>query len=261
MIPEKYIELMNKEIDGVNDPEERPDLNSYLAANPEAMAFFRELSGVTAALDRISEIEPPPSLKNQILSSLPANKPDTMSARGIVWSMQEIFTRRKGISYALAFIVGVLAGVVLLSAFRSNAQRWSDLSDLYGTLSLNESGATLESVSHLDIAVGDLSGTADLKSSRRYTIAEIHISSSRDIEIVLEYKDGDIKINSVGATGGLIHNIAISKNSVQVANRGENTYVFAFDEILHSDQPLNLKLLASGQLLYEHRLSTEMALK
>lgn len=257
MIPEKYIELMNTEIDGVNDPQGKADLDRYLGDHPEARAVFLELKSIASALNKIPDKEPPAELKNQILNSLPRHKFEMKKKPGMARSIWETFFGRPVVRYALSFVAGLGIGIIVLAAFWANTEKSSELDDLYGTMMQKESSANLERGSSLDFALGDISGTATLKSSPHYTIAEVQISSPRNVDIVLEYNSDDIRMSGVGARGGLSKDVSITDKSVRVPHEGTNTYLFAFTGPAHSSEPLNFKLMASGNVLYEHRLSTE----
>jgi hypothetical protein len=67
---EKYVELMNREIDGLNSRAESAELEKYLHRNPEAGRYYRELLFVAGALNRVPEVEPPAGLKASILNSI-----------------------------------------------------------------------------------------------------------------------------------------------------------------------------------------------
>ena len=261
MIPEKYIELMNAEIDGVNDPEGKAVLDRYLGDHPEARAFFLELESLASALNKIPDVEPPDELKKQILNSLRGNVFEMKEKPGIVQSIWGTLFRRPSIRYALSFVAGLGIGMIALAAFWANTEKPSELDDLYGTMMQKESSANLERGSSIEIALGDISGTATLKSSPQYTIAEVKISSLRNVDIVLEYNGDNIKMSGIGAKGGLSNNVAITDKSVRVAHEGTNTYMFAFTAAAHSSEPLNFKLMASGNVLYEHKLSAESEMR
>ena len=257
MIPEKYIELMNKEIDGINSAAESGDLNVHLAAHPEASEFFDKLKGVAVALDQVHEVEPPSDLKRLIMSSLPRREVPRGARPVFLGSIRSMFSAQPGLGYALCFLAGIGIGILALIALRNTEGKSSESDDLYGTLMQNESTANLTPGNSLQINVGDISGTATLKSSPRYAVAELRISSSRSVDVILEYKGDEVKMSGVGAKGGLKDNVIVNSNSVQVTHKGTETYVFAFNGTAQSGRSINLKLMAEGNVLYEHSLSAE----
>ncbi len=248
---------MNKEIDGVNDPRERSDLDSYLAANPEASEFFNRLKDVAGALDEVRDMEPPFNLKHSILNALPQRKIRVKAQSTFAGSTWSVFSARRSLGYALCFIAGLGLGMLVLAALRLNEGKISELDNLYGTLMQNEIPANLATGKSLQINLSDISGTATLKSSPRYAVAEIRISSSRDVDVILEYNGDEVKMSGVGAKSGLRDNVIVNSNSVQVTHSGTETYVFAFTGTARSGRLINLKLKAAGNLLYEHTLSSE----
>jgi hypothetical protein len=77
------IELIHREIDGANTPDESAAFRSLVAENPEARALAAELRRVIQLLDGVGEREPSPHLKRAILEALPrparAVPPQTMT--------------------------------------------------------------------------------------------------------------------------------------------------------------------------------------
>ncbi len=71
MLNRDQIELIQREIDGANTPDESAAFRSLLEKDPEARALEADLRQVTALLGRVEERAPPPHLRRAILEALP----------------------------------------------------------------------------------------------------------------------------------------------------------------------------------------------
>ena len=110
MIDEKYIELMNKEIDGLNTPQESAELKSYLKDEPEAQKQFNNLLDVSKSLEQLEEIEPSPELKKSIINSINWKKYSTKEKKRRSFLG---FTQLKfNVKYAYVFTCGLILGII-----------------------------------------------------------------------------------------------------------------------------------------------------
>ena len=75
MLNRDQIELIHREIDGENAPEESAALRSLIQKDPEARALEAELRHTSALFDRVGERAPPAHLKRGILDALPQPAP------------------------------------------------------------------------------------------------------------------------------------------------------------------------------------------
>ncbi len=107
MIPEKYRILMNNEIDGLNSPSEREELESYLERNPDARLYFEELMSSLGILDDLEEVEMPADLHGRIMRAV---QKKTAADRG-TW--REFLFGRLRLGYVASVSAGVLVGLLI----------------------------------------------------------------------------------------------------------------------------------------------------
>jgi hypothetical protein len=74
-------ELIQADIDGELDAQQRAELARRLLADPAARAERDELRRVCTSLDAIPQVEPPPDLRDNVLAALPHSRPLTRTAR------------------------------------------------------------------------------------------------------------------------------------------------------------------------------------
>ena len=67
-VEEKYLEMMQRAIDGMISPGERVELNKYLETHPAGRALYNELLSVAAELQTLPEESVSPNLKKMIMN-------------------------------------------------------------------------------------------------------------------------------------------------------------------------------------------------
>lgn len=265
MIEKTYVDLINKEIDGVNSQEDSDKLKSYLAENPEAQDLYNDLLSVSSMLDKIDQIEPSPTLRRDILESLPQKKyatkekKDPLEGTGnVLKSLLPFQTVKFNFRYAYAFSAGLILGITILFLFVDKIYQKTDLdiSDLYGTMMHPGTSESLETADHAEINLDQVQGEIHLKYSEEIVLAELDLNTEREIEIVFEFDEHDISFNSFARLNNNENNLNIGKNRLRLSNIGDNKYIIIFHDKTESITPMNVKIFSSGDLLYERDIST-----
>ena len=171
MITPKYIELMNKEIDGLNTAKNSAELNSYLNSDPEAQRYYQNLLDVAKTLEQVADIQPSPELKKSILNSINWKKyaVEKKKSRYKFALPQLRFT----IKYAYVFTAGLILGIIGYSSLSDTVNK-TDPSFLNGTL-INEDKVQL--VDRCDFENEDINCSFSLKSQDNYLFAELDLKS------------------------------------------------------------------------------------
>lgn len=115
---ERIIELVHGELDGTNTAEERSELKKLLETDESAKAYFDETETFFGTLDSVSEVEPPPGLKERIMASIDV-RPATaaLPSKGLFESLKELFEpvlRRPAWAVSYAFAAGLIVGIAAL---------------------------------------------------------------------------------------------------------------------------------------------------
>jgi hypothetical protein len=180
MIDERYIELMNGEIDGANSEEETAALSRYLEASPEGRGYFARLREVAEAFRRAGEITPPVGLDRIILSSIAAReKPRPATRRGL-GSLELLRPPRK---FAFGFAVGVAAGLIILAIVYRSMPAKPDIGveNFYGTFAANR-GSVL-STERIPVSAPGVSGTVEVHYLERAVRVSLSFDTSKEIEV------------------------------------------------------------------------------
>ena len=107
MIEREYEDLIQEVLEGDATPQQIERLETWLAGSEAGRARRRELEGVFRALCGVSEVDPPPDLKNDILRALRA-RPAPGRAKGLARSWVPGSRFRP----AFIFAAGLAAGAV-----------------------------------------------------------------------------------------------------------------------------------------------------
>lgn len=258
MIDEKYVELIHREIDGLNSEKERTELEAYLEKNPQAQRFFRELSAVAEKLGAVNLAEPPEHLKTVIMNSIPGDKYAPAKKTGLSKSVAWIFALKPRFQVALAFSGGLAAGLLLFALFTSNnsTPSSSDPANLYGTLALQASSEKIPATDQFDFTLEQVQGTAILKASGKMIFVELDLRPQTNIGIQLEFNREELRcIGFISNDESPVTGLNIDGQSVKFSAQNNGKIRFFFHKTGDSDSPLKLLVSESGNVLFQRELT------
>ncbi|HSD62164.1 MAG TPA: hypothetical protein VLB50_00135 [Ignavibacteriaceae bacterium] len=246
MINEKYIELMNKEIDKVITPEERIELQNYLSKNNAAKNYYDELLLTNDFLDRLPDHNPPENLKKQIINSIDFSRyeehPEPVKkSAGFLWGLK--------FRYAYIFAAGLLAGIIIFSIFYLNTGN-VNTKEISGTIG----AGNIRTLQEIQLNFSDISGKIELKERNNTFWFDISAFTPQNTYIIISYPN-EIKFENI--TPGSISNIELSRNGnyIKITNSGSQQYSLQFSQITPASSPMYIRILQSGNVVYEHELS------
>lgn len=194
MIDQKYLELINKDIDHAISNSEKELLDAYLKTNPEASTMHQELTEIEKLLDKLPDNDPSESLTPRILNSIDFQRYSHKNRRNIkeYFSAAFIGPRRK---LTASFAMGLVAGIILLSVifYASFYNNVSDVKNVLGTMGLSES----QVVEALNVNTDGISGKIDIiKAANQYAVY-IDLRSSEKYTIQIELDKEILKIDNL----------------------------------------------------------------
>jgi len=249
MIGKKYIELINKEIDGIISPEEQEQLQAYLQENPEAQKLYRELIRTAGMLNQIEEIEPSIHLKKRIMNAVGFHKhtpPQHKVIPGIKW-----FTKP---GYILAFVSGVFIGLLVYALLpdtitQKSATDNTGMSGAIGIHGKNEIGESKK----VSVMLPEIKGTLSLKQFDENLVElETNLASPYECEIVLQFDPAQIRFDVVPLQGRFAV-LESGEHYVKIKSSGKIQYNIFFTRISSNSAPLGVKLFVSGTERYSHQ--------
>jgi hypothetical protein len=196
MIEEKYIELIQADVDGELPEQHRAELSRYLLASPEARALRDELRQVCGALDQLPAAEPPPGLKGAILAAVP------LPAAGVAAALKRSnWARFPILRVAAAFAGGMLVSAI---AFQLGPDRQAslDVSEIAGTLASHDPVTGSAPVDTVQVSLDQAQGTVSLFRSATMRVVEFDLAVQQPLDVVVVHDGQQARFSGLGQAGG-----------------------------------------------------------
>jgi len=234
MIDERYIELMNDEIDGRNTPAQSEVLRSYLESDPQARRYFAEFEKSTRLLAENEEVAPPADMPQHIMDLIAESDARKQTSRAWpasrAWpESREPARRRRFGSFlrpapAWAFAAGLALGLFALTAFNilwhgapSPQQLRGDLSNL-----LRDGDELRGSPWHVE-GVG-FTGTITAHRVEGRLVVSVSGTAEPDTRFVLAH-DGDLSGVAYRTLTGSAATLTTAPGRTTLAFAGTGDYV------------------------------------
>ncbi len=242
-IEEKYIRMMNEEIDGVISGSDAEKLASFVRSDPEAWRYYEELRTAVKAIDDTKEVEPPPELRKRIFDSVygrPREEAGTLAPEG------RSFWR----SYVPIFVSGVAAGFILFAAVRQLPDRTSEEPGYGATIgAASEENGAVERFDTFGVKGSILpefeSGSATVT---------IKIASESDASILLEFEEG-ASFESIISSEGAAYQMEVDEKNLLLVHNGNSEYVVRFRST--GTPALVLRIFTDGKTVAAMKFTVE----
>jgi hypothetical protein len=256
MIPEKFTELINKEVDGLNSKEESRKLRGYLAKHPEARQLYEDLAKTAAGLKKVEELEPPAYLRQHILNSL--GKRRTEEAReGSLWRrIVDAFGGHSMPRYALVFASGLAIGVLLLLIVVPRDLGVRDTSELTGTMALVPELSVFQPADSVAFKAPEASGVIKTYYGSDFVIAEVRLQSDAPVKTEIGFRPENMTFSGFKRLQGDEGSLDIGQNEVELTQSGTNRGFVTFLTRGDSRGPLEIRISRGGRTLYQSVLRT-----
>ncbi|MEE9169544.1 MAG: hypothetical protein V3U73_07240 [bacterium] len=254
MLDEKQVELIHHEMDGMNSEEESVRLEELLARNAEARALFADLSSLSEMLAHIEERDPSPNIKKHILNAIQPQPHSPVREDSFVRSIFKKLRPLPGLRYGYTFAAGLAAGLVLYALLGNNIQhgRPADISSLYGSMFLDELDESSEAVASFQFDLDEIEGNVVVRNSEGLVLVVLSLSSSNKVEALLEFNEDQLSFWGLSKPDDDTNvSMESDKDYIRLTSVGDNEYFILFEQQSTSLSAMNLKIVHSGNLLYE----------
>jgi len=244
-IDEKYIELINAEIDGELDESGQSELRDYLAKNPEARTAHDDMAAFCRELDSVPSLEPPSDLRSDILAAIRPTarviRPDPGFWRQVV-SMPMF-------RHAAAFAAGAFMTFALISSNRISDRAFDDVTGLVGTISdTDNSASALRSIS---LGRQDIAGTVSVHSAGSLTVVDFNLSTRNPLEIIAGFSTRDLWFRGFAQLENDDASVVADKGEVRMRMNGRNRYAIYLQQASRTPASIHLKFYSGGDLVHE----------
>jgi hypothetical protein len=252
MIEDKYIELINKKIDGLLTRDEDIRLEKYFSRTPEALTLYNDLSKVSTMLSQVTEIDPPTNLKKNVLNALSVNKYLPKSKRSLVKIL--IPSWKFSFKYAFVFTTGVILGVFTTFIFRSHELNTVDAT---GALIISKPAESFREISRHEIAGRDVSGVLVLKSAEELLLAQVTVTSKQPAVVKLDYDFRELAFQGLGGVDDNGLRITVSENEVQLSHLGAHGYFLVFKKRIPVSTFLSVSVMTGKNVEFQQHIAIE----
>lgn len=246
---DRYRELMDRELDGANTPEESAALKGYLAANPEARRQFDGLVRTVRLFDEAGSVEPPAEMEPRILDAIAARE---AAGRERGFFLDFLSPRRKlAYAFAAGIAVGIIVFVILYQAMSGG--NTLDVRDVYGSLAAREGAGKVIDARTTSIAAPGCTGTAIVQYRDEAIIVHATVTADAPVELAIE-PAGGLPLRSLRTPDCGPHEIRGSASglSVSLTSRCELIAVFADRSRRHPD--IRIGVTGSGSALFDETI-------
>ena len=253
MIEKRYIELMNKELDGVNAPDESAALRSFLASSEEARRMYDELRGVAGMFAAAGEVMPPPDMKRTIMASIAERGALRGARRAERRRFLDVLTPRMKVacSFAAGIAFGLVALIILLRAMPQDSGL--DRKDLYGTLAGGRRAGAVIASKSVSIESGDISGLLTAEYRDNSLTVVLDLNAPREIEVVLS-PAGRLPVESFSAPSCGAYDIRTDTAGVAVKAASSCRLTVTFRDEAGAHPSVNVAVSAGGSRIFEHTI-------
>ena len=222
MLEERTINLINADIDGELEADEREDLEAILESSAEARAMRAELLRLSNLLDNVPEQSPPTDLLHKILNQI------TPPPRGgAVFSLSKLFASFQPATTGLAFAAGLLLTVGFYE-LSPNHQSTGDTAGMVGTMMASQPGGPEFLKNDMSINGDGFSGTLSLRENEGIYVLNFDLESEDQTEIEVGLDGTGLSFGGFAETQGdadkVFDSVAISGGNLHVVNQGRQQF-------------------------------------
>jgi hypothetical protein len=249
MIDKRCIELMNREIDGVNSSTESAELRRFLESSEEARTYYRELGNLVEMFGTAGAVQTPKNLERIILSRIEEREAERSAISEGVLSRHIFSPRRK---LALAFAAGIAVGlIVLVALYRSFPGAFSpDIASLYGTLADRTPVGSALSVRTVPIELPDVSGELTVTYLEKAVLADISLTAGTETEILLTPAQR-LPLDGFRSRAPIDYAMTSTDGSIGITVKGNCGYLLGFKDEHRIHPPIEIKIIANGKVVFD----------
>jgi hypothetical protein len=250
MIDERYVELINKELDGLNTVFESKELEQFMSENDEALKYYDELLRAASALKRVELVEPPSFLKTHILNSVESLPVPVRPGFRWMNTVLELFRRRPSVRYGVVFVSGLCVGILLLVI----ANPWREDGMPHASM-VSGSMVPRPDISRLqliDSVALDGSGFRSLFKTLRgdgNITVECAVAAGENLQLELSADPDELKFVGVNRLGGTDNDVTVTAGKVIFTETRSEHDLITFTNAGSPRLPIEVRLYKGGTVI------------
>jgi hypothetical protein len=246
-IDEKYTALMNADIDGDIQPDEKAELEAFLAASEAGRALQDELRSLCATLDAEDMIDTPPHLRHVVMNALPDPRPNVSPAAEAPGFWQALFAV-PALRYTATFAAGIILAVAIVDSAQIQQSAFNEVTGLVGTMS---DAGDIAPVASTVINKAAVAGTITLRRADPILIIDFDLSTNGPIDIVASYDDKSVWFNGFAQLESTGTSISADGGQIRIQVDGKRRYAVYLHNAGSHKLSINLEFFSNGEPVHE----------
>ncbi len=224
-IHDGMMELLNKEIDGVNSKEDSLILQAYLERNPEAACVYEELRELSSILGEARQLTPGAHVNVQIMNAVRS----IASRRDVSPSLFSGF-RVLLAKPAYTFAIGVALGCILLvTVARFTPEVNADASQLLGTLVNAGTLGNMKNIDTLPVSADGVAGEIITQRSGNALLVKVSLNAARLTTIHMTFEGGLLTFKGYVDLRNTSSQASVRAGALEYTLQGEHEYAILFE--------------------------------
>jgi|GEM_PF-1865693 hypothetical protein len=256
MKEKKLIKDIYRLLDGELSPEERDELERYIAQNPEAARLFNQCNIAKKQLESLPEIEVDPEIKAGILDRVYAQQPSPQNKVTTGSYIQEAW-QRPVFKFGFVFVAGLFLGFFVFSYFKTDMfQAARDTEKMKGTLTSPRSFEELKVADILTFENQQVKAVCNARYSPEFVEIHLDLTADQMITSILEFEINDFSLYNIQPLQVNHQSTTlVASNSLNINAIGSNTYkILLYNKKTHT-QEIGFRLVQNGQEIYRNSIT------
>jgi hypothetical protein len=252
-IDEKYIALINADIDGDIQPDEKTELEEFLAKSEAGRALREELRSLCSALDAADMLDPPPHLKHVVMNSLPGPKTQTSPVTESPGFWRALLAV-PALRYTATFAAGVIMAVAIVDSGQVQQSAFNEVTGLVGTMS---DASDIAPVASTVIHKAEVAGTITLRRADPILIIDFDLSTNGPIDIVATYNDKSVWFNGFAQLESTGTSVSAEGGQIRIQVDGKRRYAVYLHNSNSRKLSIKLQFFSNGEPVHQAVLEYE----
>ena len=250
-IEQKYIDLINADLDGDIEAVDKSELDVFLAENEDARSLQAELATLWGSIDSIDPESPPPHLRHVIMNSVKPT-PVKTEAPGIL----KMLFASPVLKFSGTFAFGVLLTLSIVNSDQLSNEAFDDVTGLVGTISDPISGDIVNTIAVDNV---EIAGQVSLRSSGSMLILDFDLVANSPVEIEADYADRTIWFNGFAQLESSGTTISAKAGNVTLGMEGKRRYAVYLQNDGERSVTFSLRFVTGGEVVHEASLEYDPA--
>jgi hypothetical protein len=253
MTEKQYIELINKEVDGLLSEKEKDQLQNYLEKDPKAKSLYQEINKTSDMRKFVDDIDPSTNLKKGILNTIDINRYASEHRTNFLRLTISDWYTRLNPKLVYAFAAGVIIGLIMYSVFLTEAIQDQPLDNIkfYGTIGIPEN-ANISQLDQVTLDFPEVTGTVGFYKFDDIIWFEIDMTNSDRCTIAFKFDPTKIIFDSFKPLKHSINSVGNKKNIVTLTVNENGHFLLLFRQNSTENTQINLQITPATEAPFKY---------